>query len=54
MKIRAPFEGVLGIPKVEIGDQITKSTPIISLDMRSEILVEFEVAEQFLSRIAGR
>lgn len=50
--IRAPFSGVVGIPSVEIGERVTTTTPLISLDQRNDILVEFEVAEEFLSRIA--
>ncbi len=53
LTIRAPFGGVVGIPEVEVGDRVTSTTAIISLDMRSEILVEFEVAEKFLARIAS-
>ncbi len=53
LNIKAPFDGVIGIPKVEVGDRVTTATAIVSLDMRSEILVEFEVAEKFLARIAA-
>lgn len=52
LHLKAPFDGVVGIPKVEVGDRVTTSTAIISLDRRHEILVEFEVAEKFLTRIA--
>ena len=52
LTIRAPFGGVVGIPKVEIGDRVTTTTPIISLDTRDELLVEFEVAERYAARIS--
>jgi len=52
LDIRAPFDGVLGIPKVEVGDTVTSATAIVTLDNRVEILVEFEVPEQFLARLA--
>lgn len=49
--IRAPFDGVVGIPQVEVGDRVTDSTAITSLDDRSIILVEFEAPEIYLKRI---
>lgn len=49
--IRAPFTGVVGIPSVEEGDFVTQSTALITLDDRSKIIVEFDVAELFLSRL---
>lgn len=47
----APFDGVVGIAKVEIGDRVREATEIVSLDDRSELLVEFVVPEQFLSQL---
>ena len=52
LKIVAPFDGVLGLPKAEAGDRVTASTPIASFDMRAELLVEFEVPERFSARLA--
>ena len=49
--LRAPFDGIVGIPKVEVGDRITTTTQIITIDDRSTLLVEFEVAERRLSRL---
>lgn len=49
--LSAPFAGVVGIPKVEPGDRITPATELITLDDRSKLLVEFPIAEKFLSRI---
>lgn len=46
--IKAPFAGVVGIPAVEIGDRVTQSSAITSLDDRSVLLVDFEVPETFL------
>ncbi len=51
LNIVAPFDGVLGLPKAESGDRITAATPIASLDMRAELLVEFEVPERFSARL---
>lgn len=50
-EIRAPFTGVVGIPKVESGDRVTPSTDMMTLDDRSKLTVEFEIAEQFMSRL---
>lgn len=49
--IRAPFEGVVGIPKVEAGDRVTTTKAIVTLDDRRELQVEVEVPEQFLTRL---
>lgn len=49
--IRAPFDGVVGIPQVEVGDRVTDSTAITSFDDLSRILVAFEVPEIYLKRI---
>lgn len=50
--LKAPFEGVVGIPKVEFGDRVTTDTEIITLDDRSVLLIEFEVPELYLSRVS--
>lgn len=49
--MRAPFDGVLGIPKVEVGDRVSSTTEIITLDDRSELIAEIEVPEAFLSHL---
>lgn len=51
-EMKAPFDGVVGISKVEPGDRVSPSTSIVTLDERSSLIVEFEVAEQFLSQLA--
>lgn len=50
--LRAPFDGVVGIPQVEQGDRVTDATPITTIDDRSVIEVEFEVPEIYLKRIS--
>lgn len=50
-QVRAPFSGVVGIPKVERGDRVSPSTDLITLDDRSQLIVEFEVAEQFIASL---
>lgn len=49
--VRAPFSGVVGIPRVELGDRISETTVITTLDDREELLVEFEVPEAYLGRL---
>lgn len=41
--ITAPFAGVVGIPKIEAGDRVAKTTQVATLDDRSALLVDFEV-----------
>jgi len=49
--IRAPFDGVVGIPQVEKGDRLTQTTAITTFDDRSVILVTFDVPEIYLDRL---
>jgi RND family efflux transporter MFP subunit len=45
--LKAPFDGIIGIPDVEIGDRVSTTTAITSLDDRSTLLVDFEIPEAF-------
>ena len=49
--MRAPFEGVVGMPSVEAGDRITMQSNVMTIDDRSIIWVEFDVAERNLARL---
>lgn len=49
--VKAPYAGFVGIPKVEIGDRVSETTAIVTLDDRSSIEVEFSVPEAYLSRL---
>ncbi len=49
--MRAPFDGIVGIPRVEVGDRVTAASEIITIDDRTTLQVEFEVAERHLSRL---
>ncbi|MGC9326590.1 MAG: efflux RND transporter periplasmic adaptor subunit [Candidatus Hinthialibacter sp.] len=44
-KIRAPFTGVLGIPRIDPGERITTNTLIAGIDDRSILHVDFDVPE---------
>ena len=47
----APFTGVISLLVVELGDRVTTSTRITSIDDRTEVLVEFEVPEIYFGRL---
>lgn len=47
----APFDGNIGIAKVEVGDRVAANTEIVTLDDRRTIEVQFDVSEQFYSRL---
>jgi len=49
--IRAPFDGVVGLPQVDPGDRITATTLIASYDNRSSLYLDFEVPESLASEI---
>ena len=49
--ITAPFDGVLGLPKFEIGDRVAPDMAVASLDMRAELLVEFDIPERVAVKI---
>ena len=43
--IRAPFDGVVGLTDIEVGDRVTEQTLITTLDDRSSLLVNFAAPE---------
>jgi len=49
--LRAPFDGVSGLARVETGDRIAADDAIASYDDRSRILVEFDLPEALLGRV---
>jgi len=44
-QLRAPFDGVIGLPHIEIGDRVTTTTLIATLDDRTRLHVDFDVPE---------
>ena len=50
--IKAPFDGIVGIASVDVGDRVTTSTRLVTLDDRSQLTVEFDVPEQYLPRLS--
>ena len=49
--IRAPIDGWVGILGVDVGDQVTSATEVVTLDDRSRILVDFRVPERFVGQV---
>lgn len=44
-QIIAPFDGVVGIPRIDVGDRVDANTLITGLDARDVLYVDFEVPE---------
>lgn len=49
--VRAPFDGVVGIARVDPGDRVTPETMLTTIDDRSVLLVDFEVPETYAGRV---
>lgn len=49
-EIKAPFAGVVGIRRVDLGTRVDNDTVITTLDDRSEMIVEFSLPETFYGR----
>ncbi len=50
--VTAPFDGVIGLTEVDVGDRLTEDSMIATLDDRSAILVDFNLPEDYAGRIA--
>lgn len=48
----APFDGVIGLTEVDVGDRITEITSIATLDDRAFIEVGFNLPEEYAPRVA--
>ena len=51
MTIKAPFAGTVGLTNLQIGDYLAVGTPIVTLDDRSSLIIEFTVPEAVASSI---
>jgi RND family efflux transporter MFP subunit len=49
--VTAPFDGMIGLTKIDVGDRVTDETMIATLDDRSTLLVEFVVPEEYAGKI---
>lgn len=50
--IRAPFDGVMGLRQVDLGEFIDVGTPIVDLNMLDPIQVDFSVSEKHLDAVS--
>lgn len=49
--VRAPFAGIVGIANVDVGDRVTATTELLTIDDRSSLTVQFDIPEQFLPHL---
>src|SRR5215468_5256286 len=49
--IRAPFSGILGIRKVNLGQYLSSGSPIVQLQSLNPIYVDFAIPQQSASRV---
>ena len=49
--IRAPFSGILGIRKIDLGEYLESGSEIVSLQMLQPIYLDFAVPERFISLV---
>lgn len=50
--VHAPFSGIVGLSEIERGDRVTTDSPLTTLDDRRVLLVDFELPEAYLARVA--
>jgi len=53
MAVRAPFSGVLGIRKVNLGEYLKAGAAIVSLQALDPIYVDFSLPERYLSELSS-
>ncbi|WP_136254571.1 efflux RND transporter periplasmic adaptor subunit [Onishia niordana] len=51
--IRAPFDGVVGLRQVDLGEYIAVGTPIVDLNMLDPIQVDYSVPERAVGQVAA-
>ena len=50
--VRAPFDGVLGIRKINLGQYVAPGDPLVNLQALDPILLDFTLPQQRLSQVA--
>ena len=50
--VRAPFDGVVGLRRVDLGARVDNDTVLTTLDDRREMTVEFSLPEIFYGRVS--
>lgn len=51
-RIRAPFDGVLGLRRISVGDYLNPGQDMVNIEDISPIKLDFRVAEAFLTEVA--
>ena len=51
-RIAAPFDGRLGIRRIDIGQYVSPGTPLVTLQKLDPIYVDFQAPEQYFARLA--
>jgi membrane fusion protein (multidrug efflux system) len=51
MRITAPFDGIVGIRNVSLGDYVKDGADLVGLDDIGSVFVDFRLPERFLSRV---
>lgn len=51
MTIKAPFDGIVGLTNLQVGDYLAVGNPVATLDDRSTIVIEFTVPESVATQI---
>jgi RND family efflux transporter MFP subunit len=49
--LRAPFDGVVGLPQVDPGDRVTTDSVVTVIDDRRRLWVAFDLPEPYLARL---
>lgn len=52
-QVKAPFDGIVGIPAVDPGDRVGTETRIAALDDRRVLFVDFEIPEALAGALTG-
>lgn len=50
-RIEAPFSGVVGIPKINLGQYVSAGDPLVTLQQLDRVHVDFTLPEQALSQV---
>ena len=50
--VYAPFSGIVGLSDIERGDRVTTDSALTTLDDRRVLLIDFELPEPYLARVA--
>ncbi len=49
--IHAPFSGIIGITKVEVGSLVSPSTPLVNLQDQGQVKITFELSEKHIAKV---